>query len=125
MAYTETSDYGYITGDELEAYSGIDYSAVHATKFSEALVMGKVTIAEKMINAYLGVDGAQTITDGIEACTLIISAKILHQNLIGIGFHDKDEHKLELVDMSISAILRMFLRTDVGVDAIPMSGADR
>jgi len=124
MVFTEVSAYGYITGDELEDYTGIDYSAIHATKFSEALVMGKVTIAEKMINAYLGVDGAQTITDGIEACTLIISAKILHQNLIGIGFHNKEEHNLELIDMSIPAILRMFLKTDVGVDAIPMSGAD-
>ena len=125
MVYTEVSTYGYITGDELEDFTGIDYSTIHATKFAEAKVMGKVSIAEKMINSYLGATGAQTVTDGIEAATLVISAKILHQSLIGLGFHDKEEHRLELVDMSIRSILRLFLGYDAGVDAIPMSGADR
>jgi len=119
-----TSEYSYATTANVEDFTGIDYSAIHATKFTDVKIEAKITIAEKMVNSYLGVDGAQTITDGIEACTIIIAAKILHLNLIELGFHNKDEHTLELVDMSISAILRMFLGTDVGVDAIPMSGAD-
>ena len=77
-----------------------------------------------MINSYLGVDGAQSITDGIEACTIVITAKILNNALIELGFHGKDEHSLEIIDMSIPSILRMFLGYDAGVDAIPMSGAD-
>jgi len=124
MVYTEVSEYGYITGDELEAFTGLDYSAINATVFTEALVMGKVSIAERMINSYLGVTTAQTKTDGVITCTMVISAKILHTNLIGIGYYTKEDYELELIRMSVPAILRMFLRTDVGVDAVPMSGAD-
>ena len=120
-----TSEYGYATVANIEAFTGIDYSTKHDTKFTDILIEAKITIAEKMINSYLGVDGAQTINDGIEACTIIIAAKILNNSLIEIGIHGKEEHTLEIIDMSISSILRMFLKTDVGVDAIPMSGADR
>lgn len=119
-----TSEYSYATVANIEAFTGIDYSTKHATKFTDVLIEAKITIAEKMINSYLGKDGALTITDGIEACTIIIAAKILHNSLIEIGIHDKEEHSLEIIEMSIGSILRMFLGYDAGVDAIPMSGAD-
>ena len=119
-----TSEYSYATVANIEAFTGIDYSVIHATKFTDVNIEKKITIAEKMINSYLGKDGAQTITDGIEAATIIISAKILNNNLIDLGFHDKEEHSLDIIEMSIGSILRMFLGYDAGVDAIPMSGAD-
>ena len=118
------SEYNYTTVAKIEGFTGVDYSTKHATKFTDVLIEGKITIAEKMINSYLGKDGAQTVTDGIEMCAIIITAKILNNNLIELGIYDKEEHTLEIIDMSILSILRMFLGYDAGVDAIPMSGAD-
>ena len=121
MVYAATSEYGYITGDELEAFSGIDYSANNAV-YTEAVVMAKVTIAEKMINGHLGVTGAQTITDGIEAATIMIAA---HLMAISMEVHATNSPVSDRQIIDIRTILSMFLGYDAGVDAIPMSGADR
>ena len=119
------STYEYCTVANVEAFTAIDYSALHATKFTDALIEAKITIAERMINAYLGSNGAVSKTDGVITCAIIISAKILHAAIIELGFHGSVEHQRELIDISVPAILRMFLSTDVGVDVIPMSGVDR
>ncbi|GAG31106.1 unnamed protein product [marine sediment metagenome] len=119
------SVYQYAALADVEAFTGIDYSAINSTKFTAALVDAKITLAERMVNGYMGVTVDQTTTDGIKMATIIIAAKILHNNLIELGFHGKDEHNLEIIDMSIPSILRLFLSYDAGVDAIPMSGADR
>lgn len=124
MAYTEVSTYGYITGDQLEEFTGIDYSVVEATRFSEAKVMSRVSAAERIVHGYLGVSAAQTVTDGIMVCVTIIAAKLMNVALLEFGVQP-EEYKLDLLEMSTSSILRMFLVTDVGVDAVPMSGADR
>ena len=119
------STYGYAALADIENFTGIDYSAINATKFTQVTIDAKISIAEKMVNGYLGVSSDQTTTDGIFTATVVITAKILHNNLIELGVHGKEEHTLEIIDMSIPAILRMFLGYDAGVDAIPMSGADR
>lgn len=80
MVYTEVSVYGYITGDNLEAYTGIDYSANSAI-YTEAVVMAKVTIAERMVNAYLGVSTGQTITDGVITSTIMITAHLMSMDM--------------------------------------------
>ena len=108
MAYTALSVYQYCTGDELEAYTSVDYSAVSATRYSETLVMAKVTLAERTVNAYLGVTTAQTITDGIKMATITIAAKLLRISTSYLGHHDETP-ELALVEMSIPSILRMFL----------------
>jgi len=118
------STYEYCALADVEAFTGIDYSTLHATKFTAALIDAKITIAERMINAYLGVTVAQTKTDGIISAAIIISAKILHGAVLELGVHGELEHAAELIDMSVPAILRMFLTTDIGVDAIPMSAGD-
>ena len=124
MAYTETSVYGYITGDELELFSGIDYSTTNATRFSEANVMARVTAAERMVHGYLGVSSALTVTDGIKTSVTVIAAKLMQMALIEYGIAIEEDDLLDLVKMSTLTILRNFLTTDVGVDSIPMSGAD-
>lgn len=124
MAYTELSEYQYVTGDTVEALSGLIYANIDAVAFSEAKIMAKVTIAEKIVNSYLGKDGAQTKTDGIEMATTIIAAKLIKYNLLELGYASDAEIAHDLIDMSINQILRMFLNVDVGVDAIPMSGAN-
>ena len=118
------SIYEYAALADVEAYTGLDYSVINA-QFTQVNVDAKISIAERMVNGYLGKDGAQTITDGIKAATIMIAAKILHLNLADLGFHGDEEHTQEIVDMSVQSILRMFLGYDAGVDAIPMSGADR
>ena len=124
-AYIEVSVYGYITGDELEAFTGVDYQTVDATKFDEAAVMARVTIAERLIHGYLGVSTAQTITDGIKSATMVIAAKFMRLALLEFGLRSDQENTVDLLEMSTMTILRTFLGYDAGVDAIPMSGADR
>jgi len=120
MAYTEVSVYGYITGDNLEAYTGIDYSANNAV-YTEAVVMAKVTIAERMIHGYLGVSAAQTVTDGIISAVTMISAHLMS---ISMQIHATNNVISDSYVINIRTILSMFLGYDSGVDAIPMSGAD-
>ena len=119
-----TSEYSYATVANIEAFTGIDYETLNAA-FTDVVVEAKITMAERMVNGYLGVDGAVTITDGVIMATIIIAAKILRNNIIALGVYGNEEQQMELITMSIPTILRMFLKTDVGVDVIPMSGADR
>lgn len=124
MAYTETSTYGYITGDELEAFTSVDYSTLNATVFSEANVMAKVSIAERMVHAYLGVSSAQTATDGIKTAVMLISARILNDSMIKSG-NLTAENQEQPFSIYIDTIMEKWLTGDSGVtiDSIPMSGA--
>lgn len=119
-----TSEYSYATVTNIEAFTGINYETLHAS-FTDIVVEAKITMAERMVNGYLGVDGAVTATDGVIMATIIIAAKILRNNITALGVYGNEEQQIEIITMSIPAILRTFLQTDVGVDAIPMSGADR
>ena len=124
MAYTETSTYGYITGDQLEDFTSVDYSVVDATAFAEAKVMGKVSIAETMVHAFLGVSSAQTATDGIKTAVMLISARILNDSMIKFGYLTA-ENEEQPFNVYIDSIMEKWLTgdTDLMVDSIPMSGA--
>ena len=116
------SDYAYITITILEEYTGIDYSAVDADAFHDDKVNKKISIAERMVNGYLGVSTAQTATNAIKSCVTIIAAGILHTNMKILGYNlegDSYEYKDPL------SVLDFFLKGDVDVmvDSIPMSGA--
>lgn len=120
------SVYGYITLGNLENYTGIDYSAIDAVAFTDVKIEKKITDAERLINAYLGVSTAQTKTDSIIICTMLISAKICHDAIMALGYHEGIEHMQDdLLNMTIPKILDFFLNNEVGVDSIPMSGANR
>ena len=121
-----TSEYSYATVAEIEAYTGIDYSAVNATLFTDILIESRITIAERIINGYLGVSAAQTVTDGIKVTTILVTAKILAGSMAEMGYHTENRYTQELIDLSLPRILKMFLDSDqsIGVDMVPMSGAD-
>lgn len=123
MAYAEVSVYQYITGDDLENYTGIDYDANNAI-YTEAVVMAKVTVAERMVNAYLGVSSAQTKTDGVKVATIIIAAHLL---AISMQYQATNNPITDKYIINIKNHLGFWLNNDgtIGVDAIPMSGADR
>jgi len=75
------SDDGYCTFGEIEEYTGIDYSTIDATAFSDTNIEATITIQEQKINAYLKVSSAETITDGIQMCAIILSAKSLYKQI--------------------------------------------
>lgn len=119
-----TTAYDYITLAELELYAGYDFSALDAVKFHDDIVNGTIGVVEKMVNSYKGKDGAQTVTDGIETAVTIITTKILMNRMSDLGYSVEGLETLDLVNMSVRSILKMFLGSDIGVDNIPMSGAD-
>ena len=120
------SEYAYTTISGIENLTGIDYSTVDSVRLSDTHVEAKITLAEKMVIAYLGVSSAETVTDGVELATIMITAKLLHANLIGLGYREFEQDGLDYVKMSITDILEHFLieTQDDFVESIPMSGAN-
>ena len=118
------STYSYTTLATIENLTGLDYSAINSTTFADAKVESIITIAERMVNGYLGVSTAQTVTDGIKVATILITVKLLAGRLMEMGYQKEAEHTTQLIDMSIKEILETFVDADVGIDAIPMSGAN-
>ena len=103
------SEHSYATLGNVENYTGIDYSSIDTTAFSDAKVDKKITIAERLINAYLKVSVAETITDGVKSCTIILAAKMLHDNIKELyPEHYHESHTLYL-DMKEIEVLREFL----------------
>ena len=119
------STYGYATQANIEDLTGIDYSAVDATRLTDARVIAKITLAEQIVNSFLGETVDHTTTDGITVCTTFIAAKLLHNNLVNLGYTDLEQADLDYLKMSITEILNTFLfETEDGfVDSIPMTGA--
>ncbi len=121
------SEYGYTDLATVEAYTGIDYSAIDSTAFTAVLIDAKISIAEKMVNGHNGVNGAiSTITDGIKVATTVIAAILLDEALNVLGYHGEDERRIVAsIGMNIHQVLEEFCcNTEVGVDAIPMNGAN-
>lgn len=116
--------YDYITLANLEDFTGLNYDGINATQFSDARVNATIGVAERIVNSYLGVTSAQTITDGIITTTILIAAKLMYKKMNNLGYTIEGQEENELVQLSLRSILRMFLGTNVGVDSIPMSGAD-
>ena len=128
MAYTATSTYEYITGDELEAFTNIVYATVDATAFAEANVMANVTAAEEIINGLLGVSVAQTVTSGIKAATKFLAGWLMNSNMNNLGYTGENSNAIfELTWTQIITLTKEILAGDsnIGVDTIPMSGANR
>lgn len=119
-----TTAYDYITLANLEDFTGLDYSSVNSTQFSDDRVNATIATAERIINAYLGMNEAVTNTDGVKTCALLISAKLMYRKMVDFGYAIEGQEGNDLMQMSIRSILRMFLGTDVGVDIVPMDGAD-
>ena len=76
-----SSEHSYATIANVENHTGIDYSTVDATAFADANIEATITIQEQKINAYLKVTSAETVTDGIKMCTIVLSAKSLYKQI--------------------------------------------
>ncbi len=116
------SEYGYLTLENLENFTGTDYSAVDATAYTDARVEANITLAERMVNAYLGVSTGQTKSDGIVTATTLISQRILHDNMVELGYATKESVKFNIY---IDSIMATWLKGDAEtqITSIPMSGA--
>ncbi len=121
-----TTAYDYISLANLEDFTGLDYSTIDATKFHDDKVNAMIAIAERIVNGYLGVTAAQTVTDGITSAVTIISAKILNHNLMIMGHLTQDILMEDVVSWNIREILKFFLDSDasIGVDNIPMNSTN-
>ena len=119
------SEHAYTDIAGVENLTGIDYSTVDSVRLADGKVEAKITLAEQIINAYLGTSSAETITDGITLCTIMISAKLLHNNLIALGYREFEQQSLDYMNMSIKEILAEYLieTADDFVESIPMTGA--
>lgn len=119
------STYGYTDLATIENLTGIDFSVVDGTAFSDARVDAMITAAEQLINGYLGETADQTDTDGLETCANFITIKLLHNKMINLGHAELEEAGIDALNLSIPDILKMFLHEtqDDFVESIPMSGA--
>lgn len=118
------SEYAYADLAGVENYTGLDYSSIDATALSDTKVDAKITMAEKIINGFLGEDSDITITDGMEVATIIIAAQLIHQAMNQMGYFI--DIQAPLFELPVKEILKLFCNWDsqVGVDTVPMSGAD-
>ena len=119
------SDHAYTTLAAVENYTGIDYSVVDATALSDIRVDAVISLAETIINGYLGQSDILTVTDGITTAAIIISAKLLDGKMELLGYNLEGHTPMDLIELSIKDILIMFLHEteDSFVESIPMSGA--
>lgn len=116
------SEYAYASITDIENYTGIDYSAVDSVRLADGRTEKKITIAERMVNAYLGVSVAQTVTDAVKMCTIVLAAKMLHNSLKELGYHE-GEGDVIYINMTEAQLLDFFMNRDVAVESIPMTGA--
>ena len=126
MAYSETSVYEYITGDELEAFAVQTYLSVDA-RYTEAVVMAKVSVAERIINEICRKSFTSPIPDGVVAATILIAERLMFNQMVKDGKAMEGSEKVkEFIDQVIEIALKNNkTTTSVGVDSIPMSGASR
>jgi len=120
------SEYAYTSLTNLENFTGYNYDGINSTQFSDARVEATITLAERIVNGYLGVSTAQTVTDGIIVATTAIAAKLMYKKMVDFGYAVEGQEDNDLMQMSISNILRTFVKEHDAdtVDHIPMNGAN-
>lgn len=100
------SEYGYVTLATLENYVGFDISGRQA-EFTDAKVESMITLAERLINGYIGESLSGTIPDAIQSATLIIAARILHRRIdrdARVEYNDRD-----LIDGDVKGMLDRYI----------------
>jgi hypothetical protein len=78
------SDYGYITEANLEAFMGIDFSAVDS-RYTSTVTEMWISTAEQTVNAYCNQSFSGTIPDGVKAATKQIAARVATNQLVRDG----------------------------------------
>jgi len=120
------SVYGYLTLENLELFTGIDYSVVNATALADANVEMNITTAEELINGFLGVSTAQTVTSAISSSTKLLSGWLLNSLMESLGYSNEKPNPIFLLSwIDIVALVKGILAGDQDtiIDSIPMSGA--
>ena len=120
------SVYGYLTLANLEVFTGIDYSVVNATALADANVEMNITTAEELINGFLGVSTAQTVTSAISSSTKLLSGWLLNSLMESLGYSNEKPNPIFLLSwVDIVALVKGILAGDQDtiIDSIPMSGA--
>ncbi len=117
------SIYAYLTHGNLELYTGLDYSVINAI-FTNTVIEGAITTTEELINGILGVSTAQTITNQITSAVKFGAAWQMNYLMNALGITSE----VSVYDVpwdKMYETLKKILHSAVGVDSIPMSGADR
>lgn len=109
------SVYGYITVANLEAYSGIDYSAT-AGAFTDAIIEACITQAERMINTKCGSTFTGTIPDAIIAATTEIAYRLMYNRMVWLGIMDRENPKKEIMPIwgdDIESIIEPYMSKNI------------
>lgn len=121
MVYTETSTYGYITGDELEEYHIYTYDSVDA-RYTEAVVMAKVSHAERIVR---GLTKVTTATDGTKSMVLELSRYLMDLQIRA------DHPEIAVPEVDNSLLMKIFgpltlmdVESYSPAGTVPMSGID-
>lgn len=113
MVYTAKSTYEYITGVELESFTGGVFLTMDAL-FTEVVVMGQVSEAERWINEYCKKSfTAGAAPDGVETATLNLARYYMH-----ILMHENGHLKeMPATLQEVIAICKTALKNNVlGID---------
>ena len=97
------SIYQYITVAELEAYTGMDYSAIDAL-FTNTVIEAQISNAERMVNG-IKRTSYTTVPDDVEAATYILSQRLMNNMIIEYGYGFEGEIKVQVIDEVIIKIL--------------------
>jgi len=120
------STYGYLSLENLEKFTGTDYSTINATAFADANVEMNISTAEELVNSFLGVSTAQTVTNAITFATKILSGWLLHSLIEKLGYGTENANPLFLLSWKdVVDLVKGILQgdNDIMVQSIPMSGA--
>ena len=100
------SEYEYITVAELEAYSGMDYSAIDSL-FTNTVIEAQISNAERIVNGIKRSSYTGTIPDDVEAATYILSQRLMNNMIIEYGYGFEGEIKVQVIDDVIIKILSL------------------
>jgi len=90
------SVYEYITVANLEAFSGVDYSA-RLAKYTDTVLEAQITQGERMVNSHAQKSFTGTIPDNVIYITTDIAAKLMDNIMIEdniAAMRGKKRHKL-------------------------------
>lgn len=109
------SVYGYCTIADVEALSGVDYSAVYAG-YTDTVIEANITQSEREINAKVGASFNGTIPDAIISLTIELTYRRLYNRMVWDGFMDREHPKTRLMpiwDEQLEGILTPYLTKNV------------
>ena len=103
------SEYGYITLSDLENYMGMDIDS-RDPELTDTKVESMITLAERLINGYIGQSLDGTIYDSIKTVTMIIASRIVNNWLVRETTIDGE--KEELMDETVISLLSRYLSNE-------------